>query len=198
MEDIKKNASQEIGEVVDTLEDEIPSKGNYDGLKVSLQVDSADMVNFMLHHNYSGVQGWFGVIISIAALVYLIVDFGQMDWTMRIVMFVIGLLFTVVNPLMLCFKAKKQVATNETFKMPIDYILSDKALVIEQGEEQLVVPWEDLRVIKDSGRSLIVYVTRMRAFIWPKEKLGNQYDDVKKILLEKMGAARVRIKNADK
>ena len=109
-------------------------------------------------------------------------------------MLVIGLLFTVVNPLMLYMKAKKQAATNESLKLPIQYTLSENELVIEQGEEQLIVPWDQLRIIKDSGRSLIVYVTRMRAFIWPKAKLGRQYNEVTKLLTKKMGSARVRIK----
>lgn len=185
----------EINETIETNEtDRMPEKKDYDGLKFSVQVEGSDMVNFIMYHNYSGIQGWFGVVISLAALVYLIVDFANMDWTVRIVMLVIGLLFTVVNPLMLYMKAKKQAATNESLKLPIQYTLSENELVIEQGEEQLIVPWDQLRIIKDSGRSLIVYVTRMRAFIWPKGKLGSQYNEVTKLLTKKMGSARVRIK----
>jgi len=166
----------------------------YDGLKLSMRLDAKDMVNFMFYHNYSGIQGWIGVVISVAALVWLAVDFSDMEWTTRIVMFIIGLLFIVVNPLMLYVKAKKQVASNPTFQMPIDYTLSEDVLVIEQGDAQLAVPWKDLHIIKDSGRSLIVYVTRMRAFIWPKEKLGDNYPEVTKLLMDKVGQARVRLK----
>ena len=182
----------EINESIET--DRLQEKKENGGLKFSVQLESSDMVNFIMYHNYSGIQGWFGVVISLAAFVYLIVDFADMDWTVRIVMLVIGLLFTVVNPLMLYMKAKKQAVTNESLKLPIQYTLSENELVIEQGEEQLIVPWDQLRIIKDSSRSLIVYVTRMRAFIWPKEKLGSQYNEVTKLLMKKMGSARVRIK----
>ena len=70
----------EINETIETNEtDRMPEMKDYDGLKFSVQVEGSDMVNFIMYHNYSGIQGWFGVVISLAALVYLIVDFANMD-----------------------------------------------------------------------------------------------------------------------
>lgn len=174
--------------------EEIQEKINYDGLKFSVKIGGDDMVNFVLRHSYSGISGWGGVVLSIAAIIYLIVSFSSLDMVGRAALALIGILFTVVNPLMLIYKARRQVKSNRMFDIPIEYTLSDDVLVIEQGEEQLTVPWENIRLVKDTKRSLIVYVTKIRAFIWPKSQIAGQYDEITKTLLDKMGSARVRLK----
>lgn len=175
--------------------DELNEKKEYEGLKFSVTVKSKNMTDFVLHHNYTSAQGWIGIIISIGALVYLCINFSSMNMTTRGVLLVIGLLFTVINPSMLILKAKKQVADNPTFKTPINYTLAEEALVIEQGEQQSVIGWDQLRLIKESKHVLIVYVTKVRAFIWPKDQIDQKYKEISDLLIQKMGVSRVRLKN---
>lgn len=196
--EIKKQMEED--KQTDILESEENSqetveKKDYDGIKFSVKVHEKDMVDFVMHHSYSSISGWIGVVLSVAAIIYLIVGFNQFDNLVRGALIVIGLLFTVINPIMLYFKAKKQVRVNKMFENPVDYILNEKYLVIEQNQEQLAMPWENLYIVKETGRSLIVYVTRMRAFIWSKEQLGSLQEEIKSTLLDKMGSARVRLKN---
>lgn len=167
----------------------------YDGLKFTVKMESKDMVNFVLYHTYSNISGWIGVVISIVAIILLIARFYTYENSTRIVLLIVGLLFTVVNPLMLCYKAQKQVKSNAMFHIPVEYTMTDEFLAIEQGHEQLEVPWENIRLVKDTGRSLIVYVTKIRAFVWPKKQLDAQYEQAAALLVEKIGSAKVHIKN---
>ena len=188
------NEAKDVNEVVEETAEEIVEKKEYDGIKFSVKIDGDDMVNFILKHSYSNISGWLGVAISLFAIVYLVLSYKQNDMSMNIALIFIGCLFTIVNPIMLTYKAKKQVKTNPTFEIPIDYTLADEALVIEQKEDQVVLPWNEIRIVKDFGRSLIVYVSKVRAFIMPKNQIGDQYEAVTKLMTEKMTSARVRLK----
>lgn len=184
----QKDASAQGSEQTDET-----GKKVYDGLRLDIKIEEKDMADFILRHNYSSPSGWIGVLISIAAIVLLIVRFDVMDMTTRFAMIVIGALFIVVNPILLVSKAKKQVRNNPMFATPITYILSDDVIAIEQNGEQLTIPWTDIRVVKSSKKAIVVYVTRVRALLWPTTQIEAQYDDILKLLNEKLGTARVRI-----
>ena len=49
------------------------------------------------------------------------------------------------------------------------------------------------RVVKGSKKAIVVYVTRVRALLWPMTQIEAQYDDILKLLNEKLGTARVRV-----
>lgn len=152
-----------------------------------------DMKNFVLYHNYRCASGVLGLALSVAALVYLIIGFNSMDNVMRIALVFIGLLFTVVNPCMLSYKAKRQVRTNEGFKLPIHYGMTASYLILTQGEQWVQVPWKNIYKIVDTRRSIVIYVSRMRAYVWPKDQLGGQFDEVMVLLRRKVAPEKVRM-----
>ena len=169
-------------------------KKYYSGIKFSIQISEKDMVNFVLTHSYRQPAAWIGILFSLLAIVFLICQFESLTLVNRLIMLFVGLIFTVINPMLLRSKAIKQAHTNLTVQKPATYILSERVLVIEQGKEQLTVPWESLFEIRDTGRSLVIYLDRSKAFIWPKAKLGEKYDQVTTVLREKITDKRLKIK----
>lgn len=190
---VADEANQKDASVQDSEQTDKTEKKIYEGLSINIKITEKDMADFILRHNYSSPSGWGGVLISIAAIILLIVRFDVMDMTTRLAMIVIGALFIVVNPILLVSKAKKQVRNNQMFATPITYILSDDVIAIEQNGEQLTIPWTDIRVVKGSKKAIVVYVTRVRALLWPMTQIEAQYDDILKLLNEKLGTARVRV-----
>lgn len=158
-----------------------------------IKTGEKDMTNFVLYHNYRSASGILGLVLSIAALIYLAVGFKAMDNLMRIALVFIGLLFTVVNPVMLSYKAKRQVRTNEGFKIPIHYGMTASYLVLTQDDQWVQVPWKNIYKVVDTRRSIVVYVSRMRAYVWPKEQLGEDLEDVMSLLRKKVAPDRVRV-----
>lgn len=163
-------------------------------VEFDIQIGSKDLFNFMLRHNYASLQGILGVMISLAALIYMIADRENMYPAKLIALIVIALLFTVVNPLMLRFKAVQQVKRNKTFAIPIHYALTEAHLVISQKEEQVEIPWDSILKVKDTGRSYVVYVSRIRAFIWPKAQIANYREKVLEVFAGKVSADKLKFK----
>lgn len=165
-----------------------------EAMKFDIKITADDLSNFILQHNYKSLHGLLSVVISLAALVYLIVDFNQLDMTKRVLLLVIALLFIVVNPLMLKLKAKTQVKRNKSFENPITYELYDKGFSLTQAEETVEIEWSNVWKAIDTGRSLVLYITSVRAFIWPKTQLGEQYPDVVRMLKTHLKPVQMKIK----
>ena len=75
--------------------------------KITLKVN--DLYYFMMYHYYSKPAGIIGLVLSIGSLVLLITRWNATDATAKMLYFIIALLFTVINPLMLLTKAKAQI-----------------------------------------------------------------------------------------
>ena len=134
--------------------------------KIALKVN--DLYYFMMHHYYSKPAGIIGLVLSIGSLVLLITRWNVTDATAKMLYFIIALLFTVINPLMLLTKAKAQIQRNKSLGGGLEYILSDEHLSVCLGEERADVGWDQIIRVKDNGRELLVYMTAARAYIWPK------------------------------
>ena len=72
--------------------------------------------------------------------------------------------------------------------------LSDEHLSVCLGEEQADVDWNQIIRVKDNGRELLVYMTAARAYIWPKDQLGEQYARVAACLKQHIDTGKLKLK----
>ena len=61
------------------------------------------------------------------------------------------------------------------FQKPISYELNEEGIRISQDEQSVLNEWGDFRKAVSTGQSVIIYVTKVRALIFPRESLGEQY-----------------------
>lgn len=147
-------------------------------IEFDIKMRTKDIYKFLLYHTYSGFGGWFGVILSVIALVLLITDFNSYDDAGKMVLIVIALAFTVVNPIMLLSKAKQQVLTNAVYKKPLHYTFTEEGIQVSQEEQAETMPWDRLQKAKQFGGVLIVYTSKVHAFIFPLDQVGELSDAV--------------------
>jgi len=164
-------------------------------IKFDVKITKENLSGFLLYHNYTHFNGIFGIFISLLAIVYLIYEFEHLDITKILILSVIAVLFIVVNPLMLRQKAGNQIKQSEAFKNSITYELKDEGFVLSQGDQQSEILWSDVVKVRDSGKSIIIYISKIRAFIWPKDQMGSCYLKVIGALRDKVDADKIKIKN---
>lgn len=165
-----------------------------DEIKFTITLKVKDLYYFMMHHYYTKASGIIGLIISIGAAVLLVTRWNVTDSTAKMLYFVIALLFTIINPLMMRTKAKAQIVRNKSLGGELTYILSEEHLSVCLGEEKADINWDQIIKVKDNGPELVVYMTAARAYIWPKNQLGAQYDAVTAFLKKHIDAGKVKIK----
>lgn len=150
-------------------------------VKFSVQITVKDMFAFLMHHSYRGMSLIADAIVTFGAIGLLIAGFGKGDMGKTVALIFVALLFTVVHPLQLYFRAKKQVTKNEVFKNPLDYVLTDEGISMSQGEETQAFAWEDVYQIKEYRSQILVYTGRVYACIWPKRALADCENEVREL-----------------
>ncbi len=165
-------------------------------VKFSVQITVKDMFLFLVHHSYRGVSLLADAIVTFGAIGLLLAGFGKGDPVKTVALIFVALLFTVVHPLQLYSKARKQVKGNEVFKKPLDYVLNDEGITLSQGEQSQSITWADVYQVKDYKSQMLVYTGRVYAFVWPKQALVECEDKVKELfrkhLSEKVAGKNVK------
>ena len=150
-------------------------------VKFSVRVQVKDMFTFLMHHSYCGVQLIVDLVITVGAIALLATGFGIGSVDTTFVLVVLALLFTVINPLQLYSRAKKQVTKNEVFAKPLDYVLNDEGITMSQGEVTQSFAWGDIYQIKEYKSMFAVYTGRVYACIWPKRELATCENEVREL-----------------
>ncbi len=153
-------------------------------IEFDVKMKTKDMYQFLLYHTYSRFSGWFGVFLSLGAIFLLVKNFDMYDDQRRLILFVIGLLFTVVNPIMLLSKAYQQVKLNPVYKKPLHYAISDIGITIAQEEQEQTMEWEQMYKYHEFCGSIYVFTSRIHAFVFPASQMGEQKDSIKRFLAE--------------
>lgn len=150
-------------------------------VKFSVQVTVKDMFAFLMHHSYRGGSLIADAIVTFGAIGLLLAGFGKGDPVKTVALIFVAMLFTVIHPLQLYSKARKQVKNNEIFKKPLNYVLTEEGITLSQGEQSQSITWEDVYQVKEYKSQILVYTGRVYAFIWPKSALATCETEVKEL-----------------
>lgn len=157
-------------------------------IEFDVDLSVSDLYVFSMRHTYFSISGVFGLVISIGSLVLCALRYSVMDRTALIALLIIGSLFTVVQPLMLYSKAMTQRKQNKDINAPLHYSLGEEGIGVSQGEQTAFVHWYDVRKIVQTSKAIYLYMSPVRAFIFPKEQCGEQFGEMAdriKMMLEK-------------
>ena len=140
------------------------------GLQVQFetQVTEQDLMNFKLYHNYHSIGGVAGLLFGIVALIICVVSVGQL-------------------------KVKQQMKTVATFKEPVRYTVTEEKILLQQGAVTEEMLWEDIFKIKCTGKSLVLYITSVRANIIPLRDIGDELDAFLTIAEKKLKPFQIKV-----
>lgn len=143
-----------------------------------VQMKPENMRRFLLRHSYCRVTGILGLLVSLAALAYLIIEWGSLGSQERVLIGALACIFTVVNPILLCMRADKQVKGNPYYQKPITYTLAEEGIITSQGKEQVVTPWKNVKKLICMGTQAAVYTSSVHAFLFPYESMGDKKEAI--------------------
>lgn len=153
-----------------------------------VKIGVKDLFHFLMGYNYKSVGGVFGLVISFACLGLLAYSFPDNSTQMNVVLLVIGLLFTVIQPLMLLKKAAVQVVKNPVFRDTLEYEIGDSGITVRQKDVEQDISWDGIFKICENKKQILVYTSRVNACIWPKEQMADKLWPVKSALTEHVDA----------
>lgn len=147
------------------------------------QITTKDMFDYNIYHNYRNFQGIISLIMGVVLLVLCFFAVKQ-DANVSYILITgfLGLFFTIITPVRIYFKSFQQVKLTPSFKKPISYTLTDGEITVSQDDAKAVIPLNEIMKVCDTGKSIILYVTGVRAYIFPKRDIGGQLDELVTIL----------------
>ena len=161
-------------------------------VKFRVEMKVEYMYDYLLYHNYTHASGIFSALAGIATL-FMAIRYGIAgDFQYCAIWGMCAVLLLVANPSVLKSNARSQVKNVEMFQKPLEYELTEDGIIVRQEEQEAVVSWGDVSKVVRTSKSVFVYIGRIRALILPKECMGNQYEDVVKMICTHVSSKRVR------
>ena len=155
-----------------------------DKVTVSVQATTKDMIVYHFYNAYYKTKGILNMAISaICLVVYLSGYIKEVAWAEWVMIFMAAF-FPIIYPLVLILKSVLAVNATRKQKVPIDYTFSKKGINLSQGENTLDIQWSDVFFIKETKSSIYIYITAKSAFIFPKEQIKGNVENIKNLLKE--------------
>lgn len=155
-------------------------------LEFDIRLTTGELYAFSMRHTYCAASGIAGLVISAVSLLMCVLRFKYLDSTTIAALIIIGLLFTVVQPAMLYGKAKTQVKRNKSINGILHYRLSEDGIEISQGEQQASVKWYEVRKRKIVKDAMYLYMSPVRAFIFPESQCGGRFGEAVALVKDMM------------
>ena len=151
-------------------------------VKFSVQMKTAYMFDFLYWHSYHGITCLINYALSFAGVAALLAGFGKGNTVVTIMLVALALLFTVINPLSLLYKAARQVKRSPMFAKPLYYKFDTRGFSISHDNNSDSAEWGAVVLIRETGKSIILYMGAANALILPKKEIGDQLADLKKLI----------------
>lgn len=157
-------------------------------LNLTVKIGAGDLYDYLLMHSYNSPAGILGSAFGAVLIVYAL---ATSQWAV----IVLGLVILLYLPWTLFIRSRRQMLNNPTFQEPLQYTLDEEGLTVSQGEAQEKMAWDDMHKAVSTGRSIILYTSRVNATIFPKRQLGDQKAAVIEIISTHMPPAKVKIRS---
>ena len=156
-------------------------------VEFDVKITAADLYDYMLSHTYNSFSGLFGSVVgALFVVMYFYVGY--------FLYLIAGVVILLYIPCSLFMRAHKQVALNEAFKKPLHYVLTDEGVTVSQGENEMFQEWNVVYKAKSTNRSLLIYTSKVNAWIFPKKDLGKDKEAVIRLISAHVAPEKVKIK----
>lgn len=165
-----------------------------DFVKIDVVMKTEDMFRFFMRHTYYSASGIFGLAVGVGAIA-LIISGLMKDNIFGIVMLcVIAAMYTIVNPVTNYMRAKKQVKEMNLSGEPYVYTFGDAGIKVQQGAQYVPLKWAQVIKGREGKTSYYLYLGTNRAFVLPKECMGEERQHFVDIVTKNAPEGRIKFK----
>lgn len=164
-------------------------------LKIKSKITADELWNFLLHHTYSSIGGFTGIIISICALLAFIqMCIGGGSALVKICLFITALLFLVIQPLRLYLQAQKLMLNDKGYAEPIEFFFNSSGLTLTQNEDYAFYAWGEIEKVISTKKIAAIYVNKKRVFKIARRDMADSFETFKQIIRTYAVKASIRLK----
>lgn len=157
-------------------------------------ITSKDMYRFNMYHAYHGFQGIFATIIGILILVVAGVTFGKIETMYTVLYFAFGLIFLIYVPASLYMRSKQQILSSEVLRNALHYKIDEEGVHVSQNDQTADLPWNQIYKVVSTKSNLLIYSTRVNAYVIPRSVIGEEYEKAAQLAKEHLEKYRLKLK----
>ena len=155
-------------------------------MEFDVQIKSGDLYDYMMRHTYNSPAGLLG---SVVGALMVVVGLAKM----YVLFIVLGAVLLLYLPYTLFIKSKRQ-SLNPVFQKPLHYRVDEDGITVSQGEVSETQKWENIYKAVSTSKSIIVYTSKVNAWIFPKRELGDETMGLIQMIVTHMDASKVKIR----
>lgn len=163
-------------------------------IEFDIKITDKDMYRFNMHHAYTGFQGIFATLIGIAVLVVAFLTRGKVDMAYTLLYILFGVIFLVYTPVSLKLRSKRQMLMSPVLKENLHYKVNEEGIHVSVGEQTADLAWNMIYKMVSTKSNVLIYSSRVNAYVLPLEQLGGRYEAVKALAEMKLEPYRRRMK----
>ncbi len=163
-------------------------------IEFDITLSSDDMYRFNMYQTYSGFHGWFSILFSILIFVVAGTTYGKVETMYTLLYVVFAVIFLFYQPVSLFLRSKHSLAASEVLRRPLHYAVGEQGFTVSQGEESAVLPWGQIYRMVATKSNVLVYSSRIHAYVIPRAQLGEAYGPLARLANEHLEKFRCSMK----
>lgn len=145
---------------------------------------TADLWQLSMYYTYGSMVGVCNGIFTVAMFILTAVRWEVSTGWMRAAMILCCCLFTVIQPLIIYLKAKRQAsALTEDTKIAFDMY----GIHIKVGEKIDNLEWKTIKRVSKKPTLIVVFSDTTHGFVLPNRVLGKERTDFYEFVVSQMG-----------
>lgn len=163
-------------------------------IKMGIQLTEEYMYDFMKYHNDHRASGIVGKVIGYLSIVFTIIDLLVLQISDAVMWLMFAIIFLVYMPWMIRKKAKAQIKNSPMFNKLLEIEFTEEGVVVRQDGQEATNPWDSFVKVVQTKKSVIMYMSRVRAFVFPIEYMGENYDAILEVIRSKVSEKAMKIR----
>ncbi|MEG0013701.1 MAG: YcxB family protein [Cellulosilyticaceae bacterium] len=151
--------------------------------KFTYQTTAFDFWQLSMYHMYGSMVGVCNMIFTIAMFLLTAKFWADVNGFVRILLIIACCLFTVIQPLVIYMRAKKQAVTvREEMEIGFD----DKGVHVKTENKSSDLKWTTIKRVSKKPTMIVVFSTTTHGFILTNKVLGKQKEAVYDYIVSKI------------
>lgn len=172
-----------------------------ESISFGIKLNARDLYGFNIYQTYTGFSGWFSIVIGVLLIglgVINLLGFGSQsssEWIYAILYIAMGIGIIAYVPVSLWGRVNATLKRNTTLSDTLNYEINSEGISVTQGEEAAMLPWDQVYKMTGSSKRVLIYSSRINAYVIPTEQLGKEkYEELKKVAAKHLPAYRNKMK----
>ena len=146
-------------------------------IRLKITMTEQNIRDYVYGQTIKSTRGIAFFVLGVIAIVILALTWNDQGTLAKVCLIGIAAIYLVVQPVMTVLKANTLAKRPELY-VPIDYEIDAEEVAVTQGDEHIVYRWEDGFRFVVKKNLLLMYVSRINAYILPKDQLGDAYTQI--------------------